>query len=855
MVKLPRIRRRVPRGWPRFNLLSSVRGRIIAGFSFLVFILVGVAAGSAWQVHEHQSDTADMEEHTDTAFLLQSARVNAEATAAGIQRYVMVGGQTEVAQDETLVPEMRSDIAAAQESLTQALSDAEMRGDREQAATLYQISAEADSLIAGVEMIIALQESGDTQAAAEGLEVAVAPFEEFSDKLEAAAETELQEVSALRSRADRAGDFALWLLIISGASGAVIGLAISVFVARSIIKPLSALEETATAISEGDLEARARATGPRELGRLGASFNQMTESLLRDIAERKRAERVLRESEERYRDLFENANDLIQSVAMDGSFDYVNRAWHETLGYSEEEIRSLNMFDIVHPDSRDHCLEMFKRVIAGERLDHVEAEFVTKKGRSIWVEGNAFARFRDGKPVATRGIFRDVTERKRAEEAVSHMAYHDALTDLPNRALLKDRLNLALAQAKRNKHMLAVMFLDLDQFKAVNDTAGHKQGDRLLQSVGKQLKELVREGDTVAREGGDEFILLLPEVTGAEHAATIADRILKSFQGPRVLAGHEFHITTSIGVTVYPADGGDAETLLRNADIAMYRAKEEGRDNFQIYSADMKVQIAERLALESDLRHALEREEFVVYYQPQVDIGTGQIVGTEALVRWRHPERGLVSPMEFIPLAEETGLIVELGEWVLRTACAQNKAWEEAGIPVMRVAVNVSSRQFQRRDLVETVMQVLNKTGLDADSLELEITESTAIQDVDHTIAVLRSLRDEGVRVAIDDFGTGYSALSYLKRLPIDTVKIDESFVRDITIDPDDAAIAATVITIAHDLKLSVIAEGVETEEQLAFLEERGCDEMQGYLFSKPLPPTHLEKLIKRGKRLPVVAR
>jgi diguanylate cyclase (GGDEF)-like protein len=463
--------------------------------------------------------------------------------------------------------------------------------------------------------------------------------------------------------------------------------------------------------------------------------------------------------------------------------------------------------------------------------------------------------FQNGKPVATRGIFRDITERKKAEEAVAHLAYHDALTDLPNRNLLRERLDRALAQACRDEQTLTVIFLDLDRFKLVNDTAGHAEGDRLLQSVADELRSLAREGDTVGRVGGDEFILLIQGIAGAEDAAAVAERILESFRRLRVLGGHEFHITASLGVTMYPGGGEDSETLLRNADIAMYQAKQAGRDNCQFYNPAMNTQIEERLVLESDLRHALERGEFTVNYQPQVDVNTRQVVGVEALVRWQHPERGLVLPGEFIPVAEETGLIVPLGEWVLRTACTQNKAWQEAGFPPMRMAVNLSARQFQEPNLVDAVAQVLRESGLDPHYLQLEITEGTAIQDVDFTITMLRILREMGVEIAIDDFGTGYSSLAYLQRFAIDVIKLDRSFMRDIPIKTSDAAIATTVIMMAHNLKLSVIAEGVETEEQLAFLKEQGCDEFQGYLFSKPLPPTHLEKLIKRGKRLPVVAR
>ena len=440
----------------------------------------------------------------------------------------------------------------------------------------------------------------------------------------------------------------------------------------------------------------------------------------------------------------------------------------------------------------------------------------------------------------------------RQRGTLAYLAYHDALTDLPNRTLLKDRLTLALAQARRNEQMLAVMFLDLDQFKVVNDTAGHVEGDKLLQSVSQQLNSVLREGDTVARVGGDEFILLLPKIEQLADATEIAERVLTAVGRTRVIVGHEFNISISIGITLFPTDGDDAETLLTNADIAMYQAKEQGKNNFQFFTPVMNTRIQNRLALENDLRHGLERGEFVVYYQPQLNISTGQIVGVEALVRWQHPERGLVLPMEFIPVAEETGLIVPLGEWVLHAACARIRSWQEAGLPPLRVAVNLSAREFQQGNLIEAVAGVLEETGLAPEFLQLEITEGVSIQDVDFTIKVMGELKEMGVQIAIDDFGTGYSALSYLRRFPIDVVKIDRSFVCDLTIDSTDAEIATTIIVMAHNLGLEVIAEGVETEEQLAFLKQRRCDEMQGYLFSKPVPAEKLEEILVQGKRLQV---
>ncbi len=456
---------------------------------------------------------------------------------------------------------------------------------------------------------------------------------------------------------------------------------------------------------------------------------------------------------------------------------------------------------------------------------------------------------------AAANVLAAAIQRKQAEEAAQHLAYHDALTGLPNRTLFEDRLTVALAQAHRKEQSVAVMFLDLDRFKIVNDTVGHTFGDQLLQNVAERLNGLLREGDTVARMGGDEFTVLLPEVTQAGDAVEIAERILETLRQPWRINNREFHVTTSIGIAIYPSDGEDAESLIRNADTAMYRAKEQGRDKFELFTAAMNASMVERLALENSLRRGLERDEFVVHYQPQVNIRSGRIVGNEALVRWQHPERGLVSPMEFIPVAEETGLIVPLGAWVLQTACAQNAAWQQAGHAPMPVAVNLSARQFQQRDLLDTVTQALEESGMDPQYLILEITEGVAMHDAESTATTLRALREMGIQIAIDDFGTGHSSLSYLKRFPVSALKIDRSFVRDLTIDPEDAAITAAIIAMAKSLKLKVIAEGVESEEQLAFLKEHGCDEMQGFLFSKPVPAPALEKMLARVSRPRALAR
>jgi len=456
-------------------------------------------------------------------------------------------------------------------------------------------------------------------------------------------------------------------------------------------------------------------------------------------------------------------------------------------------------------------------------------------------------------------IVRDVTERIRAEEQILRLAYYDSLTGLPNRLLFKDRLSQAMANAQRYGRKVAVMFLDLDHFKRINDTLGHNFGDLLLQRVGDRLMTCVRSTDsiarmvpeetkpTVARMGGDEFILLLSNIKQVQHVAIVAQRILNGLSQPFMVGTQEIYTSVSIGITIYPIDSEDPETLLKYADTAVYQAKEKGRNNYQFYTGSMNVGAVERFTIENQLRRALARNEFQLYYQAQVDIRRRKVVGVEALVRWVHPEKGLVSPLSFIPLAEETGLIVPIGQWILRTACAQNQIWQKAGFAPVRMTVNISSVQFRGKNFVENVVRTLADIGLDPQHLELELTESAVMENVEATLATLHALKERGIQLAIDDFGTGYSSLSYLKRFPIHTLKIDRSFVKDLDRDPNAAAIGKSIIGLAHNLSLQVLAEGVETEQQMEFLQKCGCDHMQGYLFHMPEPAERLTQIWQEG--------
>jgi diguanylate cyclase (GGDEF)-like protein len=443
----------------------------------------------------------------------------------------------------------------------------------------------------------------------------------------------------------------------------------------------------------------------------------------------------------------------------------------------------------------------------------------------------------------------------RVSEQIEHLAYHDSLTGLPNRQLFLDRLRVAIDQSRRTGTGVAVLFLDLDRFKIINDSLGHSFGDELLSAAGERLERALRDGDTVARLGGDEFALLLNGIQHPEHAGKVAEKIIEALRLPFVIHDQEFYVTTSIGIGVYPDDGSDAETLLKNSDTAMYRAKEHGRDKYEFYTSTMNARALERLALENSLRKALANNEFVLFYQPVIDLQTGEIECVEALLRWNHPQLGLLQPADFLFLAETLGLMDKLNLWVLHEACRQTRLWHEKGFPGLRVAVNLSARPFQHPDFVTRTSEVLCQSGLDANSLELEITENIAMQDADASLIVLRALKKLGVRISIDDFGTGYSSLSYLRNFPIDTLKIDRSFVRDLTVNADAAAIASAVIALAHSLKIDVVAEGVETEDQKFLLKHQSCDRMQGHLFSVPLPASDCELLMIRESRRSEVRR
>jgi diguanylate cyclase (GGDEF)-like protein/PAS domain S-box-containing protein len=569
--------------------------------------------------------------------------------------------------------------------------------------------------------------------------------------------------------------------------------------------------------------------------------------------QREQAEAALRESEAHFRALVEQASDSFYVHDFDGRFIDVNQRGCDCLGYTRNELLSMSLADIDVDLSIRKLKGLLGPIMAGTPIA-LESRHRHKDGTVFPVE------IRIG-PIEIDGhqhllsLVRDVTERKELQDHIQHLAYHDPLTDLPNRAMFNRHLSHAMIQARRYYKGLAVLFIDLDRFKNINDTLGHDAGDRLLQEMARRLKASLREGDLVARLGGDEFVVLLEEVTELGHVSQVARQILTALVKECPLDGQLIHITASIGISTFPEDGRDEFSLMKHADVAMYRAKDGGKNNFQFYSAQMDVHSAAQLALESSLRRALERDELLLHYQAKVDAQSSRITGVEVLVRWQHPELGLMHPEHFIPLAEETGLIVPLTKWVLREACTQNCAWQKQGLPALRIAVNLSARQFADENLLTDIESTLREVGMDPALLELEITESMMMHNTDKTIQVLAGLKEMGIQIAIDDFGIGYSSLSHLKQFPIDIIKIDRSFITDIPGDQADEAIADAIIAMGKSLKIVVVAEGVEALEQLQFLRSRGCDEIQGFYFSRPIPARDFGKLLRKNFSAHVPAR
>jgi diguanylate cyclase (GGDEF)-like protein/PAS domain S-box-containing protein len=568
----------------------------------------------------------------------------------------------------------------------------------------------------------------------------------------------------------------------------------------------------------------------------------------------KHSEEIVHESEERLARVVEASVDGIAIVDLDGKVVFANQAAREMFDISENDIGNasfLNQGLTITPASSNNNANITNPVqhvlTTGSPAFGIELLF-TKADNSIITVSENIAPLHDEADSITGAVIsiRNTSEQKTNEDMLNYLAYHDALTKLPNKSLLEDRLHMQLTQAAQTNTSLAIIYLDLDNFKTINDTIGHAAGDEVIRKTSERLMKCLRRSDTIARVGGDEFVLILTEVSEKSEIDAIAEKIIKSMRHPIPIKGQEFYVSASMGISLYPNDGDDVSALLRNADTALGKAKELGKNIYSYYSSNMNDHALEHLLLENDLRKALARRQLTLFYQPLIDFSTDEVVGMEALIRWQHPKLGLVPPSEFISIAEEIGLINPIGDWVLREACMQNKVWQDEGYKPVRVSVNVSARQFHRNDLVAQIKQALDESGLAPEYLEIEVTEGTLMQDRATAIKTLEELRDIGVHIALDDFGTGYSSLSYLKNFPIGRLKIDQEFIRSLADDPNDAAIVSSILEMARSLRLKAVAEGVETETQLNMLHSLNCSEMQGYLFSRPLPGQEAAKLLSQ---------
>jgi diguanylate cyclase (GGDEF)-like protein/PAS domain S-box-containing protein len=574
---------------------------------------------------------------------------------------------------------------------------------------------------------------------------------------------------------------------------------------------------------------------------------------LRNAIERKAVEDALYVEKERALVTLNSIGDAVLCTDISGNITYLNLVAESMTGWPREEAIGkplAEIFQIIDGATRKTARDPMEMAVAQNRTVGltVGCILIRRDAFESAIEDSAAPiHDRAGRVIGAVIVFHDVSAARAMSHQMTHSAQHDVVTNLPNRMLLNDRISQAISLARRQNRPLAVLFLDLDRFKYINDSLGHAVGDQLLQSVSKRLLAGVRNSDTVSRQGGDEFVILLSEISHPEDAATSAKKILLSLGVPHSIEGHDLDIAGSIGISIYPGDGEDAETLIKNADTAMYHAKESGRNNLQFFKPEMNRHAVERQSLEGSLRHALERGEFLLHYQPKVNLFTGQITGAEALIRWQHLDRGLVSPAQFVPIAEDCGLILPIGRWVLREACTQAREWQNAGLPFKRVSVNVSATEFRSKTFLDEVSTTLRETGLEARYLDLELTEGVLMQNAKSTASVLQELKRMGVHLAVDDFGTGYSSLSYLRQFPIDVLKIDQSFVRQISGDPNDSAIVRAIIDMGKNLKQRVIAEGIETHEQLALLQSWHCVEGQGYLFSRPVAAAQFARLLQTG--------
>lgn len=625
---------------------------------------------------------------------------------------------------------------------------------------------------------------------------------------------------------------AITLLLVASFLAVLFSISLGGLIAKSLSRPIIVLKNAAQSLGRGNLDIRVKNNSKDEIGVLARAFNDMAQALNSSTV-----------SKEYFENILESMADMLLVLNPEGLIIQTNNALEQRLGFTRDQLNNQKIAAVV--DDQGFLERINNLTLNSDNINAYESSYRTSMGQCFDVQISARPlKSSNGKLAGIVLLAQDITERKANEERLSFLANYDALTGLPNRTLFTQQLEQILARLEWNGRKAGVIFCDLDRFKLINDTLGHEAGDQVLKITAQRLLSCVREGDIVARQSGDEFVIILNDVADDLDIPLIANNIVQKLASPIQLKRHELYVTVSAGIAIAPQDGTDSGTLLRNADIAMFCAKRGGKNNWMLYSPTMHYSSGARLEQESKLRHAIEREELRVYYQPQIEAKSGRVIGSEALVRWEHPEKGILEPIEFLPLAIETGLISKIDEWIMRTACAQNKVWCQQGLDVIKIAVNVSDRLFNSQNLLELVKDILKETELPADALELELTEAIVMKTPMHTGIILSELKAMGVTLAIDDFGTGYSSLGHLKRLPIDKVKIDRSFIIDIINDPHDAAITEAIIALSHKMNMRVLAEGVEDDSQRQFLINQGCDEIQGYLFGRPLPADEFQLLL-----------
>jgi diguanylate cyclase (GGDEF)-like protein/PAS domain S-box-containing protein len=807
---------------------------------------------------------AEIDQQTNAIINLRVAKGQAAAVAV-----IETGqGQQGIVEFETLAGEMKSE-----EALLRQVRLAAADRDLSQTKIVLIVGTLLGMLIAGIAGWTASRDSDRRAAAEESLRVSEEKYRTLLDGVQDYAIFMLDPqglVDSWSAAAERIKGYT---------AEQIIGHSFSCFFLPEDIRrgrPEEVLRIAATTGRHEELGMRVRRDGSEFLAsvafialRDGAGNLRGFSEVCHDLSEHK-------ESEARYRGLLEAAPDGMVVVNQEGKIVLLNAQTEKQFGYRRDELLGESVTDIIPEGFAERLIEDGTRTAAAALAQQIGSGIELhgrRKDRSEFPIEIMLSPLESAEGMLVTAAIRDITTRKNAEanlvqkvealnrsneelvrlahaartmtQRMTHAAEHDALTGLPNRLLLNDRIGQAIAFAQRHENQVAVLFLDLDGFKHINDSLGHPTGDKLLQSLAKRLVSCVRATDTVSRQGGDEFVVLISEINQPEDAISMSRRLLHVVAGANSIEKHDLHITASIGVSIYPDDGLDAETLIKNADTAMYHAKENGRQSFQFFTPAMNAQAVERQLIEEHLRRALERQEFTLHYQPKINIGTGAITGVEALIRWTNPTLGSVPPGQFVPVAEDCGLIVPIGAWVLREACTQAKAWADAGLPLMTMAVNVSAMQFRSETFLDGLFAILSETGLDPNHLELELTESALMKRAEFAASILSTLREKGVTVAIDDFGTGYSSLSYLRKFPLDALKIDQSFVRQITTVPDETIIVRAIIGMGRSLNLRVIAEGVETPDQLEFLKAHQCEEAQGYYFSRPVPPQQLVKLLE----------